>query len=55
MTTAEITAEADHRWMERAGIYAGERPLTEQERMLCSAEALAFENAERLRNTQNEH
>jgi hypothetical protein len=47
MTTVEIIAEADYRWHERAGIYAGSRELTEQERELVNKEILAFENAER--------
>lgn len=55
MTTSEITAEADYRWMERAGIYAENRELTEQERVLISREILVFENQERAKpDTQNE-
>lgn len=55
MTTADITSEADYRWQERAGIYAGNRELTEQERVLTSREILAFENQERSKpDTQNE-
>lgn len=52
MTVAEITAEADHRWMERAGILAGDRKeLTEQERTIASKEANDFENQERAKLT----
>jgi len=51
MTTAEITAEADYRWMERAGVLAGDRKvLTETERMIASKEAIDFENAERVKS-----
>ena len=54
MTTTEITAEADYRWQERAGIYAGDRKLTEAERALVNREILAFENNERTKpDTQN--
>ncbi len=55
MTTSEITAEADYRWQERAGIYAGNRELTEQEKVLINREILAFQNQERAKtDTQNE-
>lgn len=47
MTFQEIQAEADYRWIERAAIYAGNRPLTEQERKLVTQEIQAFEDTER--------
>jgi hypothetical protein len=55
MTTAEITAEADYRWLERAGIYAEGRELTEQERVLVNKEISAFEQTERLKTYTDTH
>lgn len=49
MTFQEIQTEADHRWIERAGIYAGDRPLTEQERKLVQDEIKQFEETEKLK------
>lgn len=51
MTPQEIQAEADYRWLERAGIYAGSRELTEHERKLVTQEIHAFEDTERHRKT----
>lgn len=54
MTLQEIQAEADYRWIERAGIYAGNRPLTEQERKLIQEEIQKFEESERKKsNAEN--
>lgn len=53
MTSSDLQSESDYRWQERAAIYAGDRKLTEHERMLVNQEILAFENKERLNNTQN--
>jgi hypothetical protein len=50
---SDIQAESDHRWQERAGIYAGDRELTDHERMLVNQEVQAFENKER-NDTHNE-
>jgi hypothetical protein len=53
MTPSDLQSESDYRWLERAGIYAGERKLTEHERMLVNQEVQAFENKER-NDTHNE-
>lgn len=53
MTPTDLQSESDYRWQERAGIYAEDRKLTEHERMLVNREIKAFENEERLNNTQN--
>lgn len=47
MTLPEIQAESDYRWLERAGMTAGDKELTEEQRRAISKEILEFENTER--------